>query len=97
MFEDITVSGIRKPKFYYIPAAKILVADGRTSKIYVRAKILFDNTSAAMKISKSDALSATFSRPELRFEQQDLTSFSGLVLLTRLRLYRRLPAASERV
>ena len=47
-----------------------------------------------MKISKSDALSATFSRPELRFEQQDLTSFSGLVLFqslfARLGLYRRL-------
>ena len=47
-----------------------------------------------MKISKSDALSATFSRPELRFEQQDLTSFSGLVLFQslfrRLGLYRRL-------
>lgn len=47
-----------------------------------------------MKISKSDALAATFSRPELRFEEQDLTSFSGLVLFqslfARLGLYRRL-------
>lgn len=47
-----------------------------------------------MKISKSDALSVAFSRPELRFEQQDLTSFSGLVLFqclfARLGLYRRL-------
>ena len=34
----------------------------------------------AMKISKIDALSTTFTRPELRFEQQGLTSFSGLVL-----------------
>ncbi len=47
-----------------------------------------------MKISKSDALSATISRPVLRFEQKDLTSFSGLVLFhslfRRLGLYRRL-------
>ncbi len=47
-----------------------------------------------MTISKSDALAATFSRPELRFEQQDLTCFTGLVLFqslfARLGLYRRL-------
>lgn len=47
-----------------------------------------------MKISKSDALSATYSRPELRFEEQKLTSFSGLVLFqslfAHLGLYRRL-------
>lgn len=47
-----------------------------------------------MKISKSDAVTATFSRPELRFEEQDLTWFSGLVLFqslfARLGLYRRL-------
>jgi hypothetical protein len=36
-----------------------------------------DKTPATMKISKSDALSVAFYRPELRFEQQDLTSFSG--------------------
>jgi hypothetical protein len=47
-----------------------------------------------MNVSKSDVLTATFSRPELRFEEQDLTSFSGLVLFqslfSRLGLYRRL-------
>jgi len=47
-----------------------------------------------MKISKSDALAANSSRPTLRFEEQDLTSFAGLVLFqslfARLSLYRRL-------
>jgi len=47
-----------------------------------------------MKISKTDALASTFLRPTLRFEQQDLTSFAGLVifqaLFARLRLSQRM-------
>jgi hypothetical protein len=47
-----------------------------------------------MKISKSDALSATSNHLNLRFEEQDLTSFAGLVIFQRLfahlGLYRRL-------
>jgi hypothetical protein len=60
----------------------------------LRKNNTLDKTPATMKISKSDALSVTFSHPKLRFEQQDLTSFSWLVLFqclfARLGLYRRL-------
>jgi len=40
----------------------------------VRPDTSTDDTSAAMKISKSDALAANSSRPTLRFEEQHLTS-----------------------
>jgi hypothetical protein len=52
------------------------------------------HTSAVMKISKFDALSATSNHLNLRFEEQDLTSFAGLVIFQRLfahlGLYKRL-------
>ena len=37
-----------------------------------------------MKVSRQDVRSATHSLPEIRFEDQDLTSFSGLVILQAL-------------
>lgn len=50
----------------------------------VRPTIFPDDTSAAMKISKRAALRAIGIRPTLRFEEQALTSFSGLVLFQAL-------------
>jgi len=46
----------------------------RSGTTKVRTDILTDTTSAAVKISKARALQATFRRPDLRFEQQRLTS-----------------------
>jgi len=50
----------------------------------VRPTIQPNDTSAAMKISKRAALRAIGSRPTLRFQEQALTSFSGLVLFQAL-------------
>ena len=59
-------------------------ADGRRGKMEVQPTIQPNDTSAAMKISKRAALRAIGSRPTLRFEEQALTSFSGLVLFQAL-------------
>jgi hypothetical protein len=73
---------------------KLNNADGRSGKMEVRTNTFPNHTSAPMKISKLDALSATSNHLNLRFEEQSLTSFSGLVifqsLFARLGLYRRL-------
>ena len=60
----------------------------RSGKMEVRPTTFIEHTSAAVKISKACALQATFRRPDLRFEEQQLTAFSGLVLFQAL--FRRL-------
>lgn len=73
----------------------------RSDKMEVRPTTFTDDTPAAVKISKSAALAAISSRPELRFEQQQLTPFAGLVLFqalfARLGLHRRLRACFRHV
>jgi len=67
-----------------IPIHAIIVKRARTRCVIVDAETNEPARRTRMRVSRKDVTSATHAVPEVRFEEQELTSFGGLVMLQAL-------------